>query len=117
MDNKNSQTVKFIYNKTANYRTYSVDGVYGGISPKGNLFIELFTEKLPTAETITYQLLDNGNIGKEIEKKQDVGIVREIEGGLYLDLKTATVIADWLNNKVNEFKEIEKLVKEGKQNV
>ena len=106
MKEKKPKTIKFIYNKSSNYRTYNAGGVVGGITPKGKIFIDLFNEKSPIPESVIHEISEEGKLGKEIERKSNGGVVREIECGILLDIEIAMVISDWLNDRIKEFKKI-----------
>lgn len=108
MGKRNNETLKFIYNKTSSYRTYNVEGVFGGLSPKNKIFIEFFNEKLPVPESVVHEVTEDGILGKEIEKKAFKGIIREIECGIYLDIPTAIAFSNWLEARIKQFKETTK---------
>ncbi len=97
------KTIKFIYNKTSNYRTYTVDGIVGGLTPKGKIFIDFFNEKMPIPNITDYELLEGGQLGKEVRNDTAKGIVREIDCGIYLDIPTAIVFSNWLKDRIDEF--------------
>ncbi len=111
MSNNKPKTIKFVYNRIPNYRTYNVDGIFGGLTHRNKIFVELFSEKFDTPESVVHEVSDEGVLGKEINKKRSDAIIREIECGVYLDIPTAKVIVEWLNNRINDF---ERLVKEKK---
>ncbi len=99
------------YLKTNDYRSFHVDGVFGGITPKGNIYMELFLERAPTPKKIVYELNENGTLGKEVSHESKAGLIREIEAGIVLDLATAESINSWLKEKINILKSVS--VKEG----
>lgn len=103
MKEKKPKSIKFIYNKTPNYRTYTVGGIVGGLTPKGKLFIDLFNEKRALPDSVIHELSEEGLLGKEIERKVNDGVIREIDCGIYLDIDVAVVISDWLNERIKEF--------------
>ncbi len=104
MESEKPNKIKIIYKKAPNYRTYNIEGVVGGLTPKGKIFIDLFNEQYPVAEYVVHQLSKDGILGKAVEKKIDDGIVREIDCGIFLDIPTAIAITDWLSARIEEFK-------------
>ena len=49
---KDKKTIEFYYEKSNTYRTYHVDGVFGGLTNTG-IFIDIFTERsYPPSKTI-----------------------------------------------------------------
>lgn len=109
MNGQKPTSLKFIYSKTPSYRTYNVDGVFGGLNKKNRIFLEVFSEKQPIPESVTHEISNEGIIGKEITKTYSKAtILREIEAGIYMDIATAKVIADWLYSKIKDSELINK---------
>ncbi|MCG2713074.1 MAG: hypothetical protein L6416_12240 [Candidatus Omnitrophica bacterium] len=94
------------YLKMSAYRTYHVDGIFGGITPRGKIYCELFIERNVTPQKITHEVLPDNRVGKETGRDGKQGIVREVECGIILDLDTAISLKDWLDNKINEFNKV-----------
>lgn len=104
--------IAFNYIKTPNYRTYHVDGVYGGTTPSGKVFAELFVERRATPQVVSNEINKDGTLGKEITKEGKEGIVRQIEASLLMDIDTARSFAGWLIEKVQL---VEKMAAQTKQ--
>lgn len=103
------QSIKFHYIRTPGYRNYHVDGIFGGITPKGLLHMDLFVERNPISSMVEQEITESGTPGKVIEKKIETdGIIRQIECGLIIDLNTAGSIRDWIDAKIKEFQKIVK---------
>ena len=97
-------TITFNYKRINNYRTYHVDGVFGGLNAKGNLILELFSEKNPMPKFVVQEITDKGEIGKEIKRdKGESGVIRQIECGLFMDMLTAIALRNWLDAKIKEY--------------
>lgn len=90
------------YLKMPCYRTYHVDGAFGGIAPNGNLYMELFVERLPTPQVIKHKITPEG-LGEEVERQGKQGIIREVEAGVVMNMEVAKVLRSWLDGKINEF--------------
>lgn len=115
MAKKQIKTITYKYNKVPGYRTYSVDGAFGGLAPKNKIYVEFFAEKRALPRFTRHEVLENGAIGEPIGHAPDKEILREVECGIYLDINTAISLADWLNKRVAKYKElVAKLEKEGK---
>lgn len=98
------KSIKFDYIKTNSYRNYHVDGLFGGLTPNGYIHMDLFVERNPIPNWVEQDLQELGIPGKEIKRNITTeGIIRQIECGLIVDIKTAVAIRDWLNNKINDF--------------
>jgi len=101
---KNGQEIEFHYLKTNSYRSFHVDGIFGGITPKGNIYMELFLERAPTPKSIVREFNDDGSLGKELSRQCKTGLIREVEAGVVVDLATAEAIRNWLTNKIKVLK-------------
>lgn len=88
------------YLKTNNYRTYHVDGIFGGPTVHGKLYVELFLERAVTPRIIKHKVTPKGKLGEEVSRIGKEGIIREIEAGLIMDLGTAKVFRNWLDEKI-----------------
>ena len=99
---KTPENIELQYLKTSNYRTYYVSGVFGGGTPNGNIYMELFVERAPTPKIVVHKLGKNGSLGEEIKREGKTGIIREVEAGLVMDLKTASLLKEWLSEKIEQ---------------
>ncbi len=96
------------YLKTNSYRSYHVDGIFGGPTAHGKLYIELFLERSATPQIIQHKVTPEGKLGDEVNRIGKQGIIREIEAGLIMDIKMAKVFSDWLNEKIKVYEELTK---------
>lgn len=100
-------TITFRYKRLNNYRTYHVDGVFGGLNAKGNLLLELFNEINPLPKFVVQEMTKKGEIGKEIKRdREEPGVIRQIECGLFMDMPTAVALRDWLDSKIKQYNNI-----------
>jgi hypothetical protein len=98
--------IDFHYLKTSSYRSYYFNGIFGGLTPNGSIYMELFLERRPTPIKVKHKIKETGEIGDEIEKDTKKGIIREIECGLIMDINTATRLRDWIDGKIEEYEKI-----------
>lgn len=98
------------YIKMKNYRTYHVDGIFGGVSPSGYIYIEPFVQRPITPKTVTHGITEEGALGEEIPDTRTgkTGVVREIEAGLVMNVEVAKVLRGWLDKKIIQYDEITK---------
>jgi hypothetical protein len=99
MDSKD--TVKFHYVKSNYFRVIHGDGAFGGLTPRGELFLSIYSERAPLPD-VTVQAIENDQLGPEIieQRKVSDGIVREMEVGIVMDLAVAKSLIDWLTKRV-----------------
>jgi hypothetical protein len=101
-DSQLPEELTFHYLKTSSYRTFHVDGAYGGLCPNGNIYMELFVERMPTPKQETFVLNPDGKLGPELNREGKQGMIREIESGIVMDVITAIRLRDWLSEKIDQ---------------
>ena len=102
------KSVRFNYIKSNGFRVVHVDGVVGGVAPRGAIFAALFSERVPIPEVTVQHLGEGGILGDEITEDRKVreGIVREVEVGLMMDLQIAEAFHAWLGANIQSLKDI-----------
>lgn len=106
--------ITFHYTKTPSYRSYHVDGIFGGLTPRGKIYCELFIDRNPTPKTAVHELSEDGYLsGKPIKKTGKDGVIREVECGIIFDIDTATTFKEWLESKIEQYNKDLKSSKKG----
>ena len=106
METTNFPDIDFHYLKTSSYRTYHVDGIFGGLTPQGNLYAEIFLERKPTPTMIRQKVKETGELGDEVLREGKSGFIREIECGLIMNIDSAKDFHKWLGDRIAEFDKI-----------
>jgi hypothetical protein len=88
--------VKFHYIKGNFFRVIHADGVIGGLTPHGGIFLSLYSERGAIPQVIEQAVNPDGTLGDEKGREGKEGIVREVEVGVMLNERTARGIAEWL---------------------
>jgi len=97
--------VAFEYLKSNLFRVISARGAFGGLSPTGHeIHMALFSERRAIPRKTIYEVGPDGKLLKEIMEKREVrsGFVRELEIDVALDLQTAILIQEWLQDKIQQ---------------
>ena len=108
--------IKFNYIKSNHFRVVHADGVIGNGTPRNDLFMSFYSERIPLPDVLTYEIDKRGKVGKELLEERDIksdGIIREMEVGVVVDLDMAKALVVWLasviqqieGNKTNSEKE------------
>lgn len=105
-------TVDINYIKSHDFREVACDGVVGGPTPNGKLWLSFYTERLPLPRVVRYALIPGGQAGEfsvdtsnpGVPLESRGGIVRNVELGLYLSVETAEHLRDWLERHIKEIK-------------
>jgi hypothetical protein len=100
--------IKFHYIKANHFRVVHVDGVFGGLSPSGDIFASLFSQRPPIPTLTVQPIKENGELGDEIisERASKDGIVREMEVGLAIRPEVAQKLIGWLQEKVDQYNKL-----------
>ena len=102
--------IKVYYEKSKDYRLIPVTGAYGGISPRGDVIIDFYVERLDSPKEVTMEIDEDG---KATEKSR-VGqrYIRERQFGIVLRPDVALSIGRFILDKAKLVKKEEKI--EGK---
>lgn len=103
--------IRFDYIKSNQHREIFVEGVHGGLTPKGRIQMSLFCERQPIPRQIVHKF-DGLELGPEIlpERLSRDAIIRSVDATLIMDLNTAEVMYDWLGKSIKEGKKVIKKV-------
>lgn len=90
------------YHKANLFRVVHADGVYGGTSPRLQLFVAFYSERFPIPKVLTYETSSTGAPEHEIisERESKEGVFREVEVAVTMDLNAAKGFSVWLNEQV-----------------
>jgi hypothetical protein len=113
MTDEKPNTLKFHYIKSTLFRVVHVDGLYGGPTPKGDIQLTFYNERVAIPQQTAQVLNADGTLGPEVAEGRigREGIVRELEVSAILDVETARGLRDWLTDQL---KAVEQLVAQAK---
>jgi len=102
-----ADTFTFRNEKSPDFKTAAIDGVYGSLTTKGKLFVSFYTVRSEIPSEQSYEISDEGQIDQELESNEDEGgAVREFQFGGVMDLDEARSIAEWLMEQVELYEEV-----------
>ena len=105
---KQDFTFKYIF--TYDYNPLYVNGAHGGVTPRGELVVNFYQERMPLPNAITHELNPNGTIGKETAvEPEDLNrsLVRYVSTGVVVNQQTARELHFWLGEKLREMDAME----------
>lgn len=77
------------------------DGVFGGLTPQGLLYIAFFSEHPKLPDTVQYALDAAAKTLRPVtQPDQEVGWVREVRGEIIMGLDVARSFRNWLDDKI-----------------
>jgi len=114
-DNKKKQVKKFKFKYVIpdHLQDCYVNGAWGGVTPRREIHMHLYSERHPIPLEITHNVKKNGTLGKSKEVVMGGDVVRLIQSSVVFDLNTAIAIRDWLSNMIEALEKPEEGKKEG----
>ena len=106
-----SQQIKCYFIKSNFFRVIHADGVWGGVTPHMNIQMSFFSERTPIPKVTTAQVTPSGI--KEINKETKIGIIREVEVDVIMDLETAKALRFWLDEKIQAMDRLKSGLEQG----
>ena len=107
---QNKSELKFKYIFDYGYNPVYVNGAHGGVSPRGELVMNFYLERMALPQSITHEINPNGTIGKEAAAEpHDLAnsMVRFIESGIVMNYQNAKELHLWLGERIKELEALE----------
>lgn len=104
----------FHFVKSSVFRVIYAEGVFGGVSPKGQIRMSLFNERFPLPQETVHEVLQNSEggimLGNEVttDRVSKSGIIRELEADIVLSYETAKIVHQWMGERIEEMESITK---------
>ena len=105
-ETKKPKKIKFIYNKPEDYKIYPVNGLYGGITGRGDFVGHFFLERheLPKEEILPIK--EDGTLGVvEKEPEEVLTAARDLKVGIMINREQAVSLANWIIDRVKGYEE------------
>lgn len=97
-------SVKFKYIFEKDYNPSYANGAYGGISPKGEIVVNFYFERMPIPYDVVHAFNEDGTLGDVVrvlpendDPKQRM-FVRYVSSGIIMNLRTAKEVYTWLGD-------------------
>jgi hypothetical protein len=95
------EQLTFHYIKSNFFRVIHADGVWGGVTPRLDVHMALFSERSPIPAKITHAVTPLQKLGEEIQREVRDGIVREVEAEVIMDVGVARSLVKWLQERID----------------
>lgn len=98
------KSVSIDFVKNSRFRVIHVDGVWGGLSPRGEwVHMHVWNERHPIPKRIVVNVVDK-RLGDEVSSEREVrsDFVREVDAGLVMRLDTALGVYKWLRLRLKD---------------
>ena len=103
-----AQALTFDIIKGNLFRGIHADGAWGGLTPQGLMAVTFYTERFPIPKQISHVVRD-GKVAEELLEARMTreNIVREAECCIYMSVKIAESLRDFLSGQIEQYKQIE----------
>lgn len=100
MEKKTNPNIEIFYEKNPLYRTIYADGLIGGHTPANAFSFSFYATRNPIPKSSIHEINFDGTIESEgmPSTESKLGIIREIEVGVYMNKETAKDIYEFLKN-------------------
>lgn len=91
-------TFKYVYPE--DLRDLYVNGMWGGVTPRHEIYVHFYSERHPIPKTVVHSVKKDGTLGPEEEVVKGGDVVRFIQSSIVMDLQTAISFRDWLDGRI-----------------
>jgi hypothetical protein len=105
--------ITFKYVHPADLRDLYVNGLWGGVTPRGEIYAHFYSERHPIPNKSTHEIKDDGSFDRIGKTETGGDAVRIIQSSVTMDVQTAVAFRDWLTDQINV---INKRIEDGKIN-
>lgn len=100
------EEIRFFFEHDKDYRIIATNGVWGGITPIGDIQLDFYVERMDTPESILNKITEDGKLGDEISRQPEKRIIRRLQIGVLMSIENAEVLANFLKEKISDMKKI-----------
>ena len=103
------QKVAFDYIKGQYFRVIHADGAIGGLTAQGNIHFALYSERKAIPRRHVLPIKSDGTLGDPIPSETVTrdSVVREMDVNVVMSPETATNLAKWLVDRVEDLKKLQ----------
>lgn len=98
--------IKADYIKSNYFRVIHADGIFGGLTPQGNIQMEVWSERQAIPKQSSFRIVTEGDgpaLGEEIveQRVSRDAFIREVEAGIVISHELAKAMIVWLQTRVD----------------
>lgn len=92
------------------FRGVHADGVWGGITPQGQMAFTFYSERMPIPQQLTHEVREDGSLGSEVAGSRvgRTAIVREAEVCVYMNPEVARAFQAFIGDQLAKIDELVK---------
>lgn len=96
--------VKFHFEFDKDYRIVASNGVWGGITSRGDLQLDFFVERVGIPNSVVNVVTKDGTLSGEISRDPPRQFVRRLQMGVLMTLEDAERLHTFLAGRIKELK-------------
>lgn len=96
--------IEFFFEYDPEYRIVASNGVWGGMTPRGEFRLDFFVESIGIPDSVKNKIGQDGKLGKEISRNPEKKFVRRLQVGVLLTQKHAESLSEFIQKRLKEFK-------------
>ena len=100
---KPSGEIDLYYRKAPDHRNVHADGVWAGVTPQLDVQMAFFAELQPMPDRIRHKVV-GGTLGPEVAKDVELGVIRETQVTVRLNVITAVQMINLLKGIIDNLK-------------
>jgi len=97
--------INFKYRESPHFRSINAKGVYGGVTPAGEIYMGVYSQRTPSPESSYIDIDPLGKPQQEIITAPQQQVIRDMEIGITMDLNTAEAFKTWLERHINNLRQ------------
>jgi hypothetical protein len=98
---------KFFFEYDPSYRLVGANGIWGGVTPRGDLRLDFFVESIGIPEHVTNLITPDGKLGPELGRTPERRFSRRLLVGVLLSMEQAESVAEFIQERVQQFKKMQ----------
>jgi hypothetical protein len=106
-----SKKITFKYVHPEGLRDLYVNGLWGGVTPRGEIYAHFYSERHPIPKKAIHEISEDGSLNPTVEIESGGDAVRLIQASICMDMQTAIAFRDWLTNQIDI---VDKRIDDGK---
>lgn len=112
---KKTEKIEFKYKYVIpeHLRDLYVNGMWGGVTPRGEIHMHFYNERHAIPKSVTCEIDKKGEIKGIVSQEAGGDAARIVQASIVMDYQTAVAMRDWLNDRIGVIDKISKKNKEG----
>lgn len=94
--------LKFRITKDEGYRVVPVNGAWGGVTPQGDVCMDVYHEAQELPDELTQEVSPDGSLGDVLQRSPEFGLRRNVWLGMVLTVEQADRMGRWLQEMADQ---------------